>query len=59
MMTPRDKKNLQEQRKREETFQRLQQAHERREDELRKAEEKLAETHATNQDSESMASTRI
>ncbi|MDM8102412.1 MULTISPECIES: DNA translocase FtsK [Oceanobacillus] len=57
MMTPRDKKNLQEQRKREETFQRLQQAHERREDELRKAEEKLAETHATNQDSESMAST--
>ncbi|GAA0312700.1 DNA translocase FtsK [Oceanobacillus oncorhynchi subsp. oncorhynchi] len=57
MMTPRDKKNLQEQRKREETFQRLQQAHERREDELRKAEGKLGETHAANQDSESRAST--
>lgn len=57
MMTPRDKKNLQEQRKREETFQRLQQAHERREDELRKAEGKLGETHAANQESESRAST--
>jgi len=57
MMTPRDKKNLQEQRKREETFQRLQQAHERREDELRQAEEKLVETHAANEETEIAAST--
>ncbi|WP_244444987.1 DNA translocase FtsK [Oceanobacillus jeddahense] len=52
MMTPRDKKNLQEQRKRAETFQRLQQAHERREDEQRKAEERISETHVENEETE-------
>ncbi|MEK4302130.1 DNA translocase FtsK [Oceanobacillus sp. FSL W8-0428] len=48
MMTPRDKKNLHEQKKREETFQRLQEAHQKREGELRKAEEKINKAHVEN-----------
>ncbi|GGP14369.1 DNA translocase FtsK [Oceanobacillus neutriphilus] len=48
MMTPRDKKNLHEQKKREETFQRLQEAHQKREGELRKAEEKISKVHVDN-----------
>ncbi|WP_245833111.1 DNA translocase FtsK [Oceanobacillus timonensis] len=52
MMTPRDKKNLQEQQKRETTLQRLQQAHEKREDEQRKAEERINEKYAEKQAAE-------
>ncbi|WP_152657273.1 DNA translocase FtsK [Oceanobacillus sp. CFH 90083] len=52
MMTPRDKKNLQEQRKREETFQRLQQAHEKRENEQRKIEEKINRKNVENEKEE-------
>lgn len=51
MMTPRDKKNLHEQKKREQTFQRLQEAHQKREAELRKAEDKVSEAYVENTES--------
>ncbi|MFD1066763.1 DNA translocase FtsK [Oceanobacillus locisalsi] len=52
MMTPRDKKNLQEQKQRETTLERLQQAHEKREDDQRKAEEKISERYAVKEETE-------